>query len=108
MLDARLPDGTGMEVCREVRSRHPRVAAVILTSYDDESALFSAIAAGAAGYVLKQVRSNDLVHIVRRVARGESMLDPAVTRSVPERFRIGHLRGSAHEMLTPRRTRSWI
>src|SRR3954470_24761075 len=61
VLDGRLPDGSGIDVCREVRSRHPEIAALILTSYDDDEALFSAIMAGAAGYVLKQVRGNDLV-----------------------------------------------
>jgi len=89
LLDARLPDGTGMEVCRDIRSRHPSVAALILTSYDDDSALFSAIMAGAAGFVLKQVRSADLVNIVRRVAQGQSMLDPEVTRRVLDRVRSG-------------------
>ena len=79
MLDGRLPDGSGIDVCREIRSRHPEIAALILTSYDDDEALFSAIMAGAAGYVLKQVRGNDLVETVRRVAAGQSMLDPAVT-----------------------------
>ena len=76
ILDGRLPDGTGMEVCRDVRSVDPSIKALILTSYDDDEALFSAIMAGAAGYVLKQVRGNDLVDTVRRVAAGESMLDP--------------------------------
>ena len=67
------------DVCREVRSAHPEIAALILTSYDDDEALFSAIMAGAAGYVLKQIRGNDLVDAVRRVAAGQSLLDPAVT-----------------------------
>lgn len=77
VLDARLPDGTGIEVCREVRGRHPEVRALILTSYDDPRALLSAVVAGAAGYVLKQVHGNDLVEQIRRVGRGEVVLDPA-------------------------------
>ena len=87
VLDNRLPDGSGIDVCRTVRSRFPQIAALILTSYDDDEALFSAIMAGAAGYLLKQVRGNDLVETVRRVAAGYSMLDPAVTRQVIERLR---------------------
>ena len=93
ILDGRLPDGSGIDVCREVRSQEPGIAALILTSYDDDDALFSAIMAGAAGYVLKQVRSNDLVETVRQVAAGRSMLDPAVTAKVLERIRSGPLPG---------------
>ena len=89
ILDGRLPDGSGIDVCREVRSRDPRIAALILTSYDDDDALFAAIMAGAAGYVLKQVRGNDLVDMVRRVAAGQSTLDPSVTAQVLERVRTG-------------------
>ncbi len=89
ILDGRLPDGSGVEVCREIRSRDPEIAALILTSYDDDEALFSAIMAGAAGYVLKQVRGNDLVDTVRRVAAGQSMLDPGVTAQVLDRLRKG-------------------
>ena len=89
VLDGRLPDGSGIDVCREIRSRNPEIAALILTSYDDDEALFSAIMAGAAGYVLKQVRGNDLVETVRRVAAGQSTLDPAVTQQVLDRLRRG-------------------
>lgn len=89
ILDGRLPDGSGIDVCREVRSQDPGIAALILTSYDDDDALFSAIMAGAAGYVLKQVRGNDLVDMVRRVAAGQSTLDPLVTAQVLERVRNG-------------------
>ncbi|WP_121251457.1 response regulator [Nocardioides ferulae] len=89
ILDGRLPDGSGIDVCREVRSRDPKIAALILTSYDDDEALFSAIMAGAAGYILKQVRGNDFIDTVRRVAAGQSMLDPAVTAQVLERLRSG-------------------
>jgi two-component system response regulator DevR len=89
ILDSRLPDGTGIDVCRDVRSLDPTVRAVILTSYDDDDALFSAILAGAAGYVLKQIRGADLVDAIRRVAAGQSLLDPVVTRRVLDRLRGG-------------------
>jgi DNA-binding NarL/FixJ family response regulator len=89
VLDARLPDGSGIDVCRAVRSIDPTINALILTSYDDDEALFAAIMAGAAGYVLKQVTGNDLVETIRRVGAGQSMLDPAVTQRVLERIRSG-------------------
>ena len=87
VLDVRLPDGDGIEVCRDIRSRHPEVNCLILTSYADDEALFSAILAGAAGYVLKQIRGIDLVDAIRRVAQGQSLLDPVVTARVLERLR---------------------
>jgi len=87
VLDVRLEGTTGVEVCREVRSSHPEIACVMLTSYADDEALFSSIMAGAAGYVLKQIRGSDLVDAIRRVAAGESLLDPAVTARVLERIR---------------------
>jgi DNA-binding NarL/FixJ family response regulator len=89
VLDARLPDGSGIDVCREIRSRDPGIKALILTSFDDDEALFAAIMAGAAGYVLKDVRGADLVDGVRRVAAGQSLLDPAVTEQVLQRLRSG-------------------
>lgn len=89
VLDARLPDGSGIDVCREVRSVDPTIRALILTSYDDDEALFAAIMAGAAGYVLKQIGSHDLVEAVRHVAAGGSLLDPSVTARVLERMRDG-------------------
>jgi two-component system, NarL family, response regulator DevR len=89
ILDARLPDGSGIDVCRDIRSVDPTIRALILTSYDDDEALFAAILAGASGYVLKQVRGDDLVDGVRRVAAGQSLLDPAVTSRVLERVRSG-------------------
>src|ERR1044071_3795970 len=79
ILDARLPDGNGIDVCRDIRSVDPAIQGLILTSYEDDEALFAAIMAGAAGYVLKQVRGTDLVDAVKRVAAGQSLLDPAVT-----------------------------
>ena len=89
VLDGRLPDGSGIDVCREVRSIDPNIKALILTSYDDDEALFAAILAGAAGYVLKQIGGNDLIDGVRRVAAGQSLLDPALTARVLERVRKG-------------------
>jgi DNA-binding NarL/FixJ family response regulator len=89
VLDGRLPDGSGIDVCRDVRSVDPSIRALILTSYDDDQALFAAIMAGAAGYILKQIKGNDLVDTVRRVADGQSLLDPAVTQRVLERIRRG-------------------
>ncbi|KFB02759.1 two component transcriptional regulator, LuxR family, partial [Frankia sp. Allo2] len=89
VLDGRLPDGSGIDVCRDIRSAHPDVACLILTSYDDDEALFSAIMAGAAGYVLKEIRGNDLVSAIRTVAAGGSLLSPSVTRRVLDRMRQG-------------------
>ncbi|MBA2954171.1 response regulator [Nocardioides sp. MAH-18] len=87
VLDARLPDGSGIEVCRTVRAVDPSIHGLILTSYDDDEALFSAIMAGASGYVLKQIRGSDLVDAVRQVAAGNSLIDPAMTATVLERVR---------------------
>ncbi len=87
ILDVRLPDGDGVEVCRELRSAMPELKCLMLTSYADDEALFSAILAGASGYVLKQIRGNDLVTAVRRVAAGESLLDQVLTRQVMDRLR---------------------
>jgi len=89
VLDVRLPDGTGVEVCRDLRSAHPEIACLMLTSFSDDEALFEAIMAGAAGYVLKQVRGNDLIDAVRRIAAGQSLLDPTVTARVLDRLRKG-------------------
>jgi two-component system, NarL family, response regulator DevR len=89
VLDARLPDGNGIDVCRDVRAVDPAIQGLILTSYEDDEALFSAIMAGAAGYVLKQIRGTDLVDAVRRVGAGQSLLDPAVTARVLDRIRSG-------------------
>jgi two-component system, NarL family, response regulator DevR len=87
VLDGRLPDGSGIEVCREVRSVDPGIRALILTSYDDDDALFAAIMAGASGYVLKQIKGNDLVDAVRQVAAGNSLIDPSLTARVLDRVR---------------------
>ena len=87
VLDVRLPDGDGVTVCREIRSKMPNVACLMLTSFSDDEALFDAIMAGAAGYVLKQIRGTDLVGAVRTVAAGESMLDPEAASQVMRRMR---------------------
>src|SRR3954466_1564592 len=89
VLDARLPDGNGIDVCRDVRAIDSTIRGLILTSYEDDEALFAAIMAGGAGFVLKQIRGTDLVDAVRRVAQGQSLLDPAVTLRVLERIRHG-------------------
>jgi DNA-binding NarL/FixJ family response regulator len=89
VLDVRLEEGNGIEACRDIRSLHPRTACLILTSFADDEALFQAILAGAAGYLLKQIRTNDLVDAVRRVAAGQNLLDPKVTARVLERLRTG-------------------
>ena len=89
VLDVRLPDGSGIEVCREVRSRHPEIQCLMLTSFSDDEALFDAIMAGASGYVLKQIRSSELIDAIRTVASGRSLLDPQLTQKVLERLRNG-------------------
>jgi len=105
VLDGRLPDGSGVEVCRAVRSVDPSIRVLILTSYDDDEALFGAIMAGASGYVLKQVAGNDLVDTVRRVADGQSTLDPGVTAAVLERLRSGGNADPRLARLTPQERR---
>jgi len=102
IVDGRLPDGSGIEVCRQVRSVDRRIEVLVLTSYDDDDALFAAIMAGASGYVLKQISSGDLVTAVRRVAAGQSMLDPAVTARVLHRLRQGSDRDPLTQHLTPK------
>src|SRR5947208_2432149 len=89
ILDGRLPDGSGIEVCRIIREEQPAVRCLILTSYDDDEAIFAAVLAGAAGYVLKQIRGSNLVDAVRQVAAGQSLLDPSVTDRVLRRIREG-------------------
>jgi DNA-binding NarL/FixJ family response regulator len=87
VMDVRLPDGSGVEACREIRSELPATRVIMLTSYPDEEAVLSAIVAGAAGYLLKQIRARDLVSALEAVGRGESLLDPAVTERVLDRIR---------------------
>ncbi|WP_031103737.1 response regulator [Streptomyces sp. NRRL S-146] len=94
VLDVRLPDGDGVSVCRELRSRMPELTCLMLTSFDDEEALLDSIMAGASGYVLKQIQGSDLVSAVRTVARGQSLLDPSATTRLMARLREG---GEPHE-----------
>ena len=105
VLDVRLPDGNGVEVCREIRSRHPEIQCLMLTSFSDDEALFDAIMAGAAGYVLKQIRSNDLVEAVKTVAAGKSLLDPQATARVLDRLRHGGAQDERTKDLTDQERR---
>jgi two-component system response regulator DevR len=89
VMDVRLADGSGIEATREIRAKHPKTRVVMLTSFADDEALFASIMAGADGYVLKQVRSGDLLRAIRTVGAGESLLDPTVTSSVLDRLRKG-------------------
>ena len=87
VMDVRLPDGTGIEACRDIRAERPETQVLMLTSYADDEAVYAAIIAGAAGYLLKQTRGRELVSAIEAVARGESLLDPSVTSSVLTRMR---------------------
>ena len=89
LLDGRLPDGSGIDVCRDIRSSHPEIRCLILTSYDDDDALFAAVMAGAAGYLLKEIRGSSLLDGIRQVKAGRSLLDPTVTERVMQRLRVG-------------------
>ena len=100
VLDVRLPDGNGIEVCRDLRSVHPEIRFLILTTFSDDEALFDAIVAGADGYVLKDTRGDKLVDSIRRVARGQSLLDPAVTKHVLARLRRFHEAADQLSVLT--------
>jgi two-component system, NarL family, response regulator DevR len=105
ILDVRLPDGSGVEVCREVRSTSPEIACVMLTSYADDEALIASIMAGAAGYVLKQIGSLDLLDTIRRAGAGESLLDPALTDRVLARLAEGPTIDPRLASLTPQERR---
>jgi DNA-binding NarL/FixJ family response regulator len=105
VLDVRLPDGDGVSVCREIRSRLPEVACLMLTSFGDEDALLDAIMAGAAGYVLKQIRGSDLVGAVRTVATGQSMLDPRAASQLMARLRGQSAKHDPLAGLTPQERR---
>ena len=89
VMDIRLPDGTGIEACRDIRDENPDVKVLMLTSYSDEEAVMGSIMAGASGYLLKEIRSQEIVDAIRRVGAGQSLLDPVVTASVLERVRRG-------------------
>ena len=97
-----LPDGSGIDVCRDIRSSQPSVRCLILTSYDDEDAIFAAVMAGASGYLLKQIRGNSLVDAIRQVAAGKSLLDPSVTERLLARLRDGQPRDERLASLTER------
>jgi DNA-binding NarL/FixJ family response regulator len=105
ILDVRLPDGSGVEVCREIRSQSVETACLMLTSYADDEALFAAIMAGAAGYVLKQVGGTDLLEDIRRVGAGQSILDTTLTQRVLEQFRRGPDEDPRLSALTPQERR---
>jgi two-component system, NarL family, response regulator DevR len=105
VLDVRLPDGNGIEVCREIRSSLPEIACLMLTSYADDEALVAAIMAGAAGYVLKRVGGSDLIDDIRRVSSGESLLDPHLTEQVARRLRDGPEVDARLQGLTPQERR---
>jgi DNA-binding NarL/FixJ family response regulator len=105
ILDVRLPDGSGIDVCRDIRSGAPDIACIMLTSYADDEALFAAVMAGASGYVLKQVGGSNLVDDVRRVASGRSLLDPALVAQVVERLQDGPAEDPLLAGLTPQERR---
>ena len=105
LLDVQLPDGTGIEVCRDLRSDHPETVCVMLTSFADDEAILDAVVAGASGYVLKQVRGSDIVDAVRRAAAGEQLLDPALVARAVERLRRGPLEDERLRGLTPQESR---
>ncbi len=102
VMDVRLPDGSGVEACRELRAAAPEVKVLMLTSYPDEEAVFDSIMAGASGFVLKQVRASELVSAIQRVGQGESLLDPAITQKVLEKIKslVGHGAGARDDGLT--------
>ena len=89
VLDVRLPDGSGIDVCRDIRSKDPTIQCLMLTAYDDDEAIYAAVIAGAAGYALKDIRGSGLVESVRKVAAGNNLLDPSLTAKVLERMRDG-------------------
>jgi len=105
IFDARLPDGSGIDVCRDVRSVDPTIAGLILTSFDDESALATAILAGAAGYLLKDIKGNGLVEAIRKVAAGEDLIDPVAAQRVRERWTRNEENDPRLRLLTPQERR---
>jgi len=106
VMDVRLPDRSGVEACRDLRAAYPDIAVLMLTSFADDQALFDSIMAGAAGYVLKQIRGTDLIEGIRRVGAGESLLDPARHGPVLERVRNPHADTDPRlARLTPTETR---
>jgi len=105
VLDVQLGDGSGIEVCRDIRSSHPEIHCLMLTSYADDEAMLDSVVAGASGYVLKQIRGNELVESIRKVAEGRSLLDPVMTARVIERLRRGPEQDERLASLTPQERR---
>ena len=105
ILDVRLPDGSGIEVCREIRSLYPDVACLMLTSYADDDALFSAIMAGAAGYVLKEIGGSDLIGDIRRVSQGRSLIDATLSKDIFDRLRKSQKTEARLSSLSPQERR---
>ena len=105
IFDARLPDGSGIDVCRDVRSIDPSIAGLILTSFDDETALSTAILAGAAGFLLKDIKGNGLVEAIRKVAAGENLIDPVVAKGIRDRWTTQTPTDPALRLLTPQERR---
>lgn len=102
VLDVRLPDGSGIDVCREARSDNPEVKCLMLTGYDDDEAIYAAVLAGASGYVIKDVQGSGLIDSIRKVAAGRSLIDPSLSRRVVERIRVSHQSNPRLETLTAR------
>jgi len=105
ILDVRLPDGSGIEVCREIRSAYPDIACLMLTSYADDEALFSAIMAGAAGYVLKEIGGSDLIGDIRRVSQGASLIDASLSKDIFDRLRKSQKTEARLSSLSPQERR---
>jgi two-component system response regulator DevR len=105
ILDVRLPDGSGIEVCREIRSAYPDIACLMLTSYADDEALFSAIMAGAAGYVLKEIGGSDLIGDIRRVSQGASLIDASLSKDIFDRLRQSQKTEARLSSLSPQERR---
>lgn len=102
LLDVRLPDGSGVDLCREIRAAHPEIGCIMLTSFDDDAATYAAVIAGAAGYLRKDVLGSSLLDAVRQVAAGRTLLDPVVTRRARERMHTGSGRDPRIASLSPR------
>ena len=105
VMDIRLPDESGIEACREIRSQNPDVKVLMLTSYSDEEAVMASIMAGASGYLLKEIRSQEIIDAIKRVGAGQSLLDPSVTASVLERVRRGNNEGDTLAQLSDQERR---
>ncbi|MCH8838142.1 MAG: response regulator transcription factor [Candidatus Marinimicrobia bacterium] len=105
VMDIRLPDESGIEACREIRSQNPDVKVLMLTSYSDEEAVMASIMAGASGYLLKEIRSQEIIDAIKRVGAGQSLLDPSVTASVLERVRMGNKEGDTLAQLSDQERR---